>query len=78
MASFKVRVVNEDDKAIENARVRLEFTGLTRGMSGEQHTDADGIAHFDGYEEGPINIYLNGSNYGGSYYENGEQVSVWV
>ena len=77
MASFRVRVNNEDEQPIKGVRVKLEFTGLARGMSDEKYTDSDGIAFFDGYEEGPIKVYLNGTSYGRYYYENGEKINIW-
>ncbi len=75
MATFEVRVVNDDDEGIEGVGVGLEFTSLVRGMVHEE-TDSEGIAYFDGYDEGEINIYIDGHSYGTFYYEDGEQVTI--
>ena len=77
MAIFGIRVINENEEPIKGVRVKLEFTGPTRGMSDEKYTDSQGNAFFDGYQEGPIRIYLNGTSYGGYYYESGAKVNIW-
>lgn len=76
MASFEVRIVNHDQKGIRGVRVRLEFTSLTRGMSASETTNSDGSAYFDGYEEGGICIYIDGSNYGEYHYRNGDSITI--
>jgi hypothetical protein len=76
MASFEVRVVDDDEEPIEGARVRLEFTSLLRGMSDEDSTDSDGIATFSGYEDGEIRVYIDGSNYGEYQYEDGGEITI--
>jgi hypothetical protein len=76
MAAFDIRVVNDDEEPLEGVRVRLEFTSVSRGMSDEDVTDADGIASFSGYDEGEIRVYLDGANYGEYQYEDGEEVTI--
>jgi hypothetical protein len=76
MASFTVRVVNDDQEGVSGVRVRLEFTSVLRGMSTEEHTDGDGYANFDGYDEGEIQVYLDGSSYGNYQYSDGEEITV--
>jgi hypothetical protein len=76
MASFEVRVVNDDQKGISGVRVRLEFIPLDRGMSGEEYTDADGSAYFSGYDEGGVNVYVDGANYGSYDYREGDCVTI--
>lgn len=76
MSSFEVRVVNDDQQGISGVRVRLEFTPITRGMSDEEYTDADGSAYFDGYDDGEINVYVDGSNCGSYDYESGGSITV--
>jgi hypothetical protein len=76
MPSFEVRVVNDDQEGVKGVRVRLEFTSLTRGMSAEEYTDSDGSAYFDGYDEGSINVYIDGRNYGGYHYDEGGCITI--
>jgi hypothetical protein len=76
MASFEVRVVNDDQEGVESVRVVLEFTSLLRGMSSEEYTDSDGSAYFDDYDEGEIKVYLDGSNYGTYHYEDGGCITI--
>lgn len=76
MASFEIQVVNDDQDGVEGVRVKLEFTSLTRGMSDDEYTDSDGSVHFDGYEEGEIRVYLDGSDYGTFKYEDGGAITI--
>ena len=76
MASFDIRVVNDDEEPLEGVRVRLEFTSALRGMADEDSTDSDGIASFSGYDEGEIRVYLDGTNYGEYQYEDGEEITI--
>jgi hypothetical protein len=76
MASYRVRIVNDDQKGLSGARVRLSFKGLTRGIAPEEYTDSDGSAYFSGYEEGDITVYIDGRDYGSFYYEDGGSITV--
>ena len=76
MASFEVRVVNDDQDGISHVRVTLEFTDLTRGMSAAEYTDSDGVAYFSGYDEGEVEVYIDGSSYGRYEYENGGSITI--
>jgi hypothetical protein len=76
MASFEVRVVNDDQKGLSGVRVRLGFKGLIRGMSSEEYTDSDGAAYFSGYEEGDITVYIDGRDYGSYYYGDGGSITI--
>ena len=78
MASFTVRVVNDDQEGRAGVRVRLEFTDLTRGMSASENTDDDGRADFDGYDEGEVNVYVDGQNYGSYDYREGDEITITV
>ena len=76
MAGFRVRVIDFNEKPIKDAGVRLEFQGSGPRTSKEEHTDAEGIASFDGYEEGLIIVYVDGSTYGCYHYEEGKQINI--
>ena len=75
IASFAVRVVNDDGDGIKGARVRLEFAGL-RGMSASEYTDDGDRAEFNGYGEGEIEIYVDGKGYGSCSYRDREEVTI--
>lgn len=76
MASFSVRVVDDDQKPISGARVVLGFTSVLRGMTTEDYTDSDGYAYFDGYDEGDMEVFVRGSSYGTYYYGNGDSITI--
>jgi hypothetical protein len=76
MASFSVRVVDDDDEGVAGVRVVLSFTSPLRGQSDAERTDEDGYAEFDGYEEGEIKVFLDGSDYGTFDYEDGESITI--
>ena len=76
MAAFEVHVVNDEQEGIRGCRVRLEFKGLTRGMSDDETTDSDGCAYFDDYEDGEIIVYIDGSSYGSYDYRGGDSITI--
>jgi hypothetical protein len=76
MASFDIRVINDDEEPLEGIRVKIEFTSALRGMSDEERTDSDGLVSFSGYDEGEIRVYLDGANYGEYQYEDGEEITI--
>ena len=74
--SFEVRVVNDDQDGLSGVRVKLEFTNPTRGMSDPEYTGSDGSAYFGGYDDGDINVYIDGSDYGSYYYRDGDSITI--
>ena len=74
--SFEVRVVNDDEHGLSGVRVVLGFTDLARGHTDSEGTDADGRAVFDGYEDGEVTVYLDGSDYGTFDYRDGESITI--
>lgn len=74
--SFIIKVINEEGKGIPGVHVRLKFLGLTRGMSDRIYTDDDGMAQFDGYDDGAINIFIDHSNYGEYEYTDGDIIEI--
>ena len=73
---FSVRVVDDDQKGVSGIRVTLEFTDVLRGMSSEVYTDDDGYAEFDGYDDGEVVVYVDGSSAGTYQYEDGGSVTI--
>lgn len=78
MASFSVRVVNNEQKPVSGVRVVLKFTSIFRGITAEDYTDSDGYAYFDGYEEGEVNVLISGSNYDTYYYRDGDSITITI
>ncbi|PIR89823.1 hypothetical protein COU04_01470 [bacterium (Candidatus Gribaldobacteria) CG10_big_fil_rev_8_21_14_0_10_33_41] len=76
MASFSVRVVNDEQEGISGSRVVLEFTSILRGVTGEEYTDSDGYAYFDDYDEGEVEVFIDGSSYGTYEYRDGESITI--
>jgi hypothetical protein len=77
MASFTVRVVDDDNQGISGARVRLAFTSLTRGMTEPEYTtDSNGRADLYGYDEGEIEVFIDGRSYGKHYYRDGDEITL--
>lgn len=78
MASFSVRVVDEDQEPIEGATVVLGFTSLIRGMTHSEYSDSDGYAYFNNFDEGEVEVFIRGSNYGSYYYENDGSITITI
>lgn len=76
MASFSVRVVDDENIPIQGAHIVLRFTDPLRGMTVEDYTDSDGYADFVGYEEGEAEVFVSGSSYGTHYYNDGETITI--
>ena len=76
MASFEVRVVNDDQQGLRGVRVSLSFTSLLRGKTAAESTDSDGSASFAGYEEGEVTVYIDGRDYGTYSYRDGECITI--
>lgn len=73
---FDVHVVNDDGDGIEGVRVVLGFTDILRGMTSTEYTDSDGHAEFDGYDEGEVEVFVDGSSCGTYQYEDGGGITV--
>ena len=76
--SFDVHVVNDEQEGVDGAKVMLSFTSVLRGVSGTEYTDEDGHAEFDGFEDGEITVYVNGTGYGTYSYEDGDSVTITI
>jgi len=76
MASFEVRVVNENQEGLSGIRIKLKFEDFTRGMSTEEYTNSEGSAFFDNYDEGDITVYIDGDDRGSYYYEKGGCITI--
>ena len=76
MAYFDVHVVDEDQRPLKSVRVVLEFVGIFRGVTAEEYTDSEGHAEFDGYDEGTVEVFVDGSNYGTYHYIDGESITI--
>ncbi|NIM19743.1 MAG: hypothetical protein GTO51_05770 [Candidatus Latescibacteria bacterium] len=76
MASFDVHVIYDDQEGISDVRVVLSFTSVLRGMTAEEYTDSSGHAWFDGYEEGEIEVFIDGASYGTYHYSDGGSITI--
>jgi hypothetical protein len=74
--SFEVRIVDDDGDGVSGVRVTLSFTSMTRGMTAAEHTDSDGSAYFDGYDDGEVDVFVDGSNCGTYRYEDGSCITI--
>jgi hypothetical protein len=45
-------------------------------MTGTEYTDSDGRAEFNGYEEGEVEVFVQGSSYGNYSYEDGDEITI--
>ena len=75
MSTFTIRVVDDEDEGIGGVRVRVSFLDSNRSDS-DAKTDSDGYADFDGDDEGEIEVFLNGTNYGSYEYSEGDEITI--
>ncbi len=78
MATFSVRIVDDNQKPVKGVEVTLGFTSFTRGMTSDKYTDSNGFAYFDGYNEGNVKVYVRGSNYGEYSYDDGGSITITI
>ena len=74
--SFTVRVVNDDNDSVREARVTLNFMNSIRGVTAAEYTAEDGCAVFDGYDDGEVEIFVDGSSCGTHDYSDGGEVMI--
>jgi hypothetical protein len=73
--AFDVYVVDAEDRPVGNVRVTLEFAPIA-GHSASEYTDEQGHVEFDGYDDGEIVVYVNGTTYGSYEYVDGEGITI--
>lgn len=61
---------------MSHVRVVLSFTDPLRGQTDTEHTDGDGYAEFDGYDDGEVKVFLDGSDRGTCDYANGNSITI--
>ncbi len=76
-ASFTIRIVNADGDEVSGARIKLAFCG-PRGMSVTEHTGRDGRAEFSGYDEGEVEVYVDGRDQGRYSDSDRDEVTIQV
>jgi len=75
--SFTIKVLDDKGEPVGGVRVRLAFTDPTRGMSHPEYTtDSHGEADFHGYDDGEVEVFLDGRSYGTQNYSNGDYVEI--
>ena len=45
-------------------------------MTTDEHTGADGYAEFDGCDNGEVEVFVGGRNYGKYRYRDGEEITI--
>jgi hypothetical protein len=75
--AFDVLVVNDDGDGVSGATVGISFTSILRGKADEE-TDSDGHATFDGYDDGEIEVFVNGRSYGTYHYDDGNGITITI
>ncbi len=73
---FIVRVVDDEDEAIEGVRVVLSFTEATRGQTDPERTDEEGRVEFEGYEDGEVKVFLDGEECAICDYVDGDEITI--
>ncbi len=73
---FSVRVINGKRQGVSGVRVKLEFKGVTRGMSMGEYTDSQGYAKFSGYDPGDVLVYVDGASCGTYPYRDGGSINI--
>jgi len=74
--AFVVTIVDQNDKGIEGLRVMLRFVEPTRGDAPTMDTDENGSAEFEGFDQGEVQVFVDGAECGVFDYEDGETVKI--
>lgn len=74
--AFTIIAVDEDGRGIEGLRVSLRFVEPTRGDAPTGDTDEDGRAEFEGFDEGEVQVFVDGVDCGVFEYDDGEIVTI--
>lgn len=78
-SSFDIRIVDDEDNAIEGAGVMLSYTALLEGGVTETiRTDEDGRAEFEGYRDGEVKVFVNGSYVDTYDVSDGDEITITV
>jgi hypothetical protein len=74
--AFTVMAVDQNGRGIEGLRVMLRFVEPTRGDAPAEDTNEDGCAEFDGFDQGEVQVFVDGTDCGVHDYEDGELVKI--
>jgi hypothetical protein len=74
--SFRVRVVREDGLPVPDITVVLRFKAFERAVTAAEMTNGAGEADFDGYDDGPIEVFVDGNQRGDHQYRDGELLTL--
>ncbi|HBC47268.1 MAG TPA: hypothetical protein DEO84_11355 [candidate division Zixibacteria bacterium] len=78
MCSFLVLVMDINEKPLQGALVRIEFTSPERALSALEYTTVSGVANFRGQAEGQVKVFVNGKDFGTYYYEDNGKITIWT
>ena len=73
---FTIMVVDEAGRGIEGLRVTLRFVEPTRGDAPTEDTNEDGCVQFEGFDEGEVQVFIDGIDCGVFDYDDGETVKI--
>ena len=74
--AFTVMAVDQNGRGLEGLRVMLRFVEPTRGDAPTEDTNADGCAEFEGFDQGEVQVFVDGADCGVHDYEDGELVKI--
>ena len=74
--SFDVYVLDQAGGGVDGARVVLGFKTSVLGMTAPEHTSPDGHAEFDGYDDGEVEVFIDGASCGTFDYKDGESITI--
>ena len=74
--AFTITIVDDSGRGIEGLRVVLRFVEPMRGDPPTEDTDEHGHAEFEGYNEGEVQVFVDGIDCGVHNYDDGEVVTI--
>lgn len=74
--AFTIKVIDDNGRGIEGLRVMLRFVEPMRGDPPTEDTDEEGRAKFEGFDEGEVQVFIDGVDCGVHNYEDGEIVTI--
>ena len=73
---FRIKVVDGGLRGVGNVPVKLEFCAEWPDVAGIGWTDEEGFVVFEGFEDGEVEVHVNGRGCGVYEYRNGYQLTV--
>lgn len=74
--AFTITIIDDTGRGIEGLRITLRFVEPLRGDAPTEDTDEDGRAEFEGFDEGEVQVFIDGVDCGVHNYDDGEIVTI--